>query len=202
VFHNTTGGGGIGRTTIRGVEFSDCGYSIYFQASANGLTIANNVFTNYGIAAITARQTSNVIISGNQFQSDEGACLDLTDGEMGGPFTLDLNHFSRSCLISLHETHRGEFLFGNLNVGVKLAGVSAATSETLSATGCVTFAVPHGLVGQPDPDKTTATPRVVSGKMKRVSVSVISVDEKNVNVEACATVLVPGQIRVVEQSSM
>ncbi len=193
----------IGHLDIKGTQFSYCGYGIVSQTAGalGSMTVSGAQMSNVANAYALTNVTGTVSIGGGSQYTAMGNNGVFSDGA-GGKFVFGDNFWDVGKSISTTQATPANWIFGDGNVGVKLAGTAAATTGTIGAAGCSALAIPHGLVSAPNIDKVTITPRVVSGSMS-VTASVVSVDATNVNVSVCApTWSSAGTVRVVERSSL
>ena len=189
---------------VQGVIVSLCGYGIATIAGNNtGMQIQNNVFFSIARVAVNVQNATKATISGNMAFNVAGANMVLADGPSGGPYVVGANQWDPMAGMVIKETAPQKFSFGNDNTGKLLAGTAAANA-TFASTGthCVAIAIPHGLAGTPNPDKTLLTPRVLTGGFSNVTVTAATPDATYVHAQVCATVTARGAVRVVAQSSL
>jgi hypothetical protein len=196
IYEDNTEDSYIGRTILQGIEFSFCGSAIVFSTHANGLTIANNTFTQTN-TVFNIQGTETVNITGNIVSGAKSFILG--DGANGGPFVIDQNQFPSETTYTLIETSPSKFFFGTLNTGLRFAGWSSATAR-ISRTGCSSVTIPHGLAQAPA--KVSLTPMVKSGSFTNVGTAVTAITPTNIIAQVCATVVSPGTMSVTAWSSL
>jgi hypothetical protein len=202
---NTSGTAPISQINIRGVQFGICGYGVVFVAAnptvAFDLSIDDNKFIDIGGTAIDVQNWPTAHISGNTVRTT-AQNLALVDGESGGPYWVDGNSWESSASMTITETMPTNFHFGQGNTGTILAGYAAATTGTISATGCTALAIPISTPIAPNLDKITLGARVVTGSFSNVAAVISSVTTSDINVSVCETLGTSGTIRIAANFSL
>jgi hypothetical protein len=205
VKYNTGSAAPMREVKIHGVDFGICGYGVVFapatQSNASDLSIEGNTFGSIGAAAIDVQNWRTAHIRGNTVQSAVQN-MTLADGSSGGPYDVDGNAWDSTASMSITETTPFNFHFGDGNTGTVLSGYAAATTGIISASGCVSLAIPIRAPIPPNPDKITLGARIVSGAFTNVGSIVTSVTRANINVSVCASETASGAIRVAAHYSL
>lgn len=193
--------GPVARLTVRS-KFAYCGNGIS-STDGNALNfVIGSSFLNVPGIALNLQNVKGATLTGNTCTSCAYNFI-IADGISGGPFILNENQWDPTGLSVLTQTTPANFRFGSGNTGINLAGYSAATTASM-ATGstCVSLTIPHGLKGTPNLDKTTLSPRVLSGTMTNASATATAADATNITAQVCATVTVAGTVRVTANASL
>ncbi|MGX9980724.1 pectate lyase family protein [Methylobacterium fujisawaense] len=193
--------GPVARLTVRS-KFAYCDYGVSStDGSASFMTISSS-FLNVTNTALNLQNVKGVTLAGNTCASCANNFI-LADGASGGPYILNENQWDPAGAITITQTTPGKFRFGGGNTGANLAGYSAATTDSMATgTTCIGVAIPHGLKGTPNLDKTTLSPRAVSGAMTGISATATAVDGTNITAQVCATVTTAGTVRVTANASL
>lgn len=193
--------GPVARLTVRS-KFAYCDYGVTStDGNASYMTIGSS-FLNVTNTALNIQGVKGATIAGNTCASCANNFI-LADGASGGPFVLNENQWDPAGTTSITQTTPSKFRFGAGNTGINLAGYSAATTPSM-ATGntCLGVAIPHGLSGTPNLDKTTLSGRAVSGSITNISVAASTSDATNIVALVCGTVATAGTVRVTVNASL